>query len=106
MLVAKGEAIPDELARVIANDKKIEKIKVQDRPQNLVKVRAYIGTNTRYYDADNERHFIVAEASVGLDSLGQFVTSRVAARRDHATPDAGNLLGEPRPLALHSLHEW
>jgi DNA-directed RNA polymerase subunit beta len=81
VLVAKGTAIDDPTARIIANDKKISKIKVQERPQNLVKVRAYVGTESKYYDADAERHFIIAEASAEVDELGQFVNSRVAARR-------------------------
>src|SRR3990167_8125601 len=71
----------EDVARQIVSDKKIKSVKVQERDQNQVKVRAYVTDDIRYYDADAEKNFIVAESSVQLDGNGQFVDTRVAARR-------------------------
>jgi DNA-directed RNA polymerase subunit beta len=81
VLVAKGESIDEATARLIANEKKLTTVKVTDRPANQVKVRAYLGEDTRYYDADAEASFVVAEASAAVDEMAQFVNTRVAARR-------------------------
>ena len=81
VVVKKGEEINVEVARLIANDKKILSVKVQQKPQNLVKVRAFVTDEVKYYDADSERNFVIAETNVGIDENGQFIESRVAARR-------------------------
>ena len=81
VIVAKGDAIDEPTSRIISVDKKIGKIKVQERPKNMVKVRAFIGQEAKYFDADAERNFIIAEASACVDEKDQFLNKRVAARR-------------------------
>jgi DNA-directed RNA polymerase subunit beta len=81
VLVKKGDIISEESARQIVANLKHPKVKVQDRPATLVKVRAYLTDDIQYYDADEEKHFIVAEASVAMDEKRQILDSRVPARR-------------------------
>ena len=81
VIVQKGEMIDEMKARMIAMNKKITKIKIQERPPSLVKVRAYMGEDIQYYDAEAEKHFIIAQANAKLDEKGQFLNTRVAARR-------------------------
>ncbi|MBN2307256.1 DNA-directed RNA polymerase subunit beta [Candidatus Peregrinibacteria bacterium] len=81
VLVKKGEEIDVEVAKQIVASKKVMTVKIQNKPQNLVKVRAFITEDIDYYDADAERHFVVAETNAAIDENGQFVNSRVAARR-------------------------
>jgi len=81
VLVAKGEAIDEVKARIIVNEKTLLKVKIQERPRNLTKVRAYMGEDTHYYDADAEKYFIISEANATMDEKGQFLNTRVAARR-------------------------
>ena len=81
VIIQKGEMIDEMTARMIAMNKKLTKIKIQERPPSLVKVRAYIGEDIRYYDADTEKYFIIAQANAKLDKKEQFVKTRVAARR-------------------------
>ncbi len=79
-ILKKGEEISDMTARVIVAGK-TAKIKVQEPSQTRVKVRAFVTDESMYYDADSERHFVIAEASAQIDGKGQFVESRVPARR-------------------------
>ncbi len=81
VLVEKGDTIDEMTARVIANTKSVSKVRVQERPHHLVKVRAYLGDEIKYYDADNEKYFIISEASAEIDDKNQFINTRVAARR-------------------------
>jgi DNA-directed RNA polymerase subunit beta len=80
-VLKKGELFTEEIARMVVADKKLNSVKVQERPQNLVKCRAYLTEDIQYYDADSEKHFIIAETNVELDEKGQFQDSRVAARK-------------------------
>ncbi len=81
-LVKKGEVISDSSAKIIAASGKVASIKVQERPRSLVKVRAFLGEDIKYYDAEEEKQFIIAEANANFDDKGQFRDSRVAARRN------------------------
>jgi DNA-directed RNA polymerase subunit beta len=82
MILKKGEVITELTGKIIIASKKFDTIKIQDVPQNLVKVRAYVDDDSgQYYDADAEKNFIVSEASATLDIKRQFTESRVAARR-------------------------
>lgn len=81
LLLKKGEMIDEIAAKAISNDDKLTTIKVQPQSEKLVKVRAYIIDETKYYDADAERHFIIAESNAVIDEKGQLMDSRVAARR-------------------------
>ncbi|MFH0837683.1 MAG: DNA-directed RNA polymerase subunit beta [Patescibacteria group bacterium] len=81
VLIKKGEEIDLAVAKQIVANKKITSVKIQEKPQNLVKIRAFITEDIQYYDADAERNFVVAETNTEIDSNGQFATSRVAARK-------------------------
>ena len=81
VVAKKGDEITADVAKQIVADKKITSVKVQEKPQNLVKMRAFVTEDIEYYDADAERHFVVAETNVEIDDNGQFMNSRVAARR-------------------------
>lgn len=81
-ILKKGEFIMDDVARIIVADKKLNAVKIQDRPQNLIKVRAFVEDDEiQYYDADSEKNFIISEANADLNENKQFIESRVAARR-------------------------
>ena len=81
IIVKKGDTIDETMAHVIEVSDKVKTVKVQEQPQNLVKVRAYTVDDTEYYDADMEKNFIIAESSAAIDDFSQFVDSRVPARR-------------------------
>ncbi|MBN1258172.1 DNA-directed RNA polymerase subunit beta [Candidatus Peregrinibacteria bacterium] len=81
IILRKGDEILEEAAKMVAADKKITKIKIQEKPASLVKVRAYVADDIKYYDADAERTFVISEANAELDEKKQFLASRVAARR-------------------------
>ncbi|MBN2087214.1 DNA-directed RNA polymerase subunit beta [Candidatus Peregrinibacteria bacterium] len=81
IILKKGEVISEESARMIIADKKMNSVKIQERPQNLLKVRAFVTDKVEYYDADNEKNFVISEASAEIDDNNQFADSRVAARR-------------------------
>ena len=80
VVVRKGEEITPDAARILANDKGIKSVKIQEKPQNTVRMRAFVLDEVKYYDADNERRFVVAETNAKIDENGQFSDSRVAAR--------------------------
>ena len=81
ILVHKGDLITEDDARIISAEKNIKLVKVQDLPQDRVKIRACTTDEIEYYDADAEANFVIAEASTEVDDNGQFIKSRVAARR-------------------------
>lgn len=81
VILEKGQVISESVARIIVSNKKKKSIQVQEPPRNRVKVRAYVTESMHYYDADAEKHFVVAETNVELDENNQFVNTRVAARR-------------------------
>ncbi len=85
VICKKGEDILDEVARMIVADKKTKTVKIQDKPQNLVKMRAFVTDDINYYDADNEKNFVISDASAEINKSNQFSDSRVAARR-HGEP--------------------
>ncbi len=93
VVAQKDEFIDEMKARFIVNNKQINKLKIKERPYHLVKVRAYVGDDIKYYDADAEKYFIIAEASASLDDNGQFLDTRVAARR----------IGEPSLVHVRDL---
>jgi len=76
------EDIEDEKGKVIAEDgtvadkevvKKLQKAGIQTVP-----VMPFVGKNTVYLSADNEDHYIIAQANSPLDELGQFANERVS----------------------------
>lgn len=81
LVAKKGDEITTEIGKQIVADKKTTSVKIQEKPQNLVKVRAFLTDDIQYYDADAERTFVVAEASVEIDGKNQIIPSRVAARK-------------------------
>ncbi len=56
---------------------KIAKLKLDE-----VKVRPYITNKVNYYDADEERDFVIAQANSEIDEHGQFLTTRLSARHN------------------------
>lgn len=81
VFIKKGELIDEIKARVIVADKKITQLKVQDQPSNRIQVRAYLTDEVQYYDADAEKHFVIAEANAELNAKNEFMDTRIAARR-------------------------
>ena len=65
-----GDKIDAKMAKKIAADKKRKK----------VKVRAFLSDDVKYYDAEEERKMIVAQANCEFNDLGEFVDNRVPAR--------------------------
>jgi DNA-directed RNA polymerase subunit beta len=53
--------------------------------QTEVPVRAYLIAKEQYIDADRERHLTVAEANSQMNEMGEFLTTRVHARK-HGEP--------------------
>ncbi len=69
-LIAKAHTKIDEKTA-----KEIEKL-----PLENIAVHAYVTDNFRYFDADEEKDLIIAQANTDLDEKGQIVNSRVSAR--------------------------
>ncbi|MBD3331107.1 DNA-directed RNA polymerase subunit beta, partial [Candidatus Peregrinibacteria bacterium] len=70
VLIKAGQKIDKDTA------KKIAKLKI-----NEIKVRPYITNNTKYFDADEEQNLVIAQANSELDKTGQFLNTRVSARK-------------------------
>lgn len=81
VILEKGQVITEAIARIVVAEKKAKSIKVQEPSKKRIQVRAYVTEEMNYYDADAEKHFVVAETNVELDGNNQFVDTRVAARR-------------------------
>ncbi|MEK7545438.1 MAG: DNA-directed RNA polymerase subunit beta [Patescibacteria group bacterium] len=63
---------------ITASDaKKIEGFDLKEIP-----VRPYLTDETQYYDADEERPLIIAQANSEFDEIGQFAQTRVSARKN------------------------
>ncbi|OGC82868.1 MAG: DNA-directed RNA polymerase subunit beta [Candidatus Abawacabacteria bacterium RIFCSPHIGHO2_01_FULL_46_8] len=73
VLVKNGDKIDRKLATELAKIKEYKEIPV----------RPYLTDEVNYYDADDEKGLVIAQANVKLDALGQFVDSRVEARKDN-----------------------
>lgn len=78
--VKKGETVIAKAGTVIDERlaEKIEKVKGLDE----VHVAPYMGTKIEYFDAEQEKHLVVAQASSELNEMDEFVSNRVAARQD------------------------
>ncbi|MBI2634441.1 DNA-directed RNA polymerase subunit beta [Candidatus Peregrinibacteria bacterium] len=70
-VIKAGQTIGKETARRIGKIKGLE----------MVKVRPFITDITKYFDAEEEQKLIIAQASSELDETGQFLNSRVSARK-------------------------
>lgn len=57
--------------------KKIVKLKLDE-----IKVRPYLTENIKYYDAEEEQGFVIAQANSEVDEKGQFLNSRLSSRRN------------------------
>ncbi|MDX9970683.1 MAG: DNA-directed RNA polymerase subunit beta [Candidatus Gracilibacteria bacterium] len=56
-----------------------ELVKVKDL--NEIKVRCYLTDKIEYYDADEEKEFIIAQANSKIDEVGQFLEKRISTRK-------------------------
>lgn len=65
-----GDIISAKMAKKIAANKQLKE----------VKVRQYLGEKVRYFDAEEERALVVAQANSKIDDIGQFLETRVPAR--------------------------
>jgi DNA-directed RNA polymerase subunit beta len=72
VLVKAGDVISEAAAKKIANIKGLSE----------VKVKPYVTDKTEYFDADEERALIIAQANSELDNLGQFKGTRLSARKN------------------------
>ena len=61
-----------DMAKKIAKDKK----------RKEVKVRAYLTDEVKYYDADEERDLVIAQANSKIDDMGQITDGALSARRN------------------------
>lgn len=61
-------------------DAKMAKKLAADTKRKNVAVRPYMGEKVKYFDAEEERTLVVAQANSPIDELGQFVDKRVPAR--------------------------
>ncbi|OGC81977.1 MAG: DNA-directed RNA polymerase subunit beta [Candidatus Abawacabacteria bacterium RBG_16_42_10] len=83
-----GEAVVDPKTRkVLIPDRAVigkKELKILSRLKNLkqITVRPYITEEINYYDADEETNLIIAQATVPVNDLNEFVENRVSARRD------------------------
>lgn len=71
VIVKAGEEITEEEA------KKINKIKL-----DTIKVRPYVTSEINYFDADEESELFIAQANSEIDEMGQFVNTRISARKN------------------------
>ncbi len=72
ILVREGEVIDEKMAKALARMKGMKEIPV----------RAYMGKKIEYFDAEDEKVLIIAQASSEVDELGQFVQTRASARQN------------------------
>ncbi|MFA5947585.1 MAG: DNA-directed RNA polymerase subunit beta [Candidatus Gracilibacteria bacterium] len=72
IIVKAGQTINGKDAITISKDKSVKEIKV----------RAYLTDVIKYFDADAEKDLIIAQANSELDELGQFLNTRVSARKN------------------------
>jgi len=71
-LVAKsGAKVDAKMAR------EIEKLNI-----DKIAVRPYITKNVRYYDADEERNLVIAQANTELNEKGEFIPDLVSSRKN------------------------
>jgi DNA-directed RNA polymerase subunit beta len=68
-LVERGTVITAELAE-----------RLSKLPIEQFRVQPYVSQDVQYLSADEEEHYVVAQANSPLDELGQFATERVAVR--------------------------
>lgn len=78
LLDAKGEMIIDEKMLITAEI--AQEIKSR-YPHEEIWVRAYLTDTVEYFDAYEEKDLIIAEANAPVDEHGNFLETRVAARR-------------------------
>ncbi len=71
VLVKAGLKIDEEAA------KKIAKLKVDE-----IKVRPYLTDKIEYFDAEEEKKLIIAQANSEIDEVKQFTNTRLSARRE------------------------
>jgi len=67
-----GEKIDEKLAKKISAEKTRE----------AIRVRAYLSDEVKYYDAEEERKMVVAQANSIFNEVGEFIEKRVPARQD------------------------
>lgn len=67
-----GDIVDEKMAKKIAADKK----------KKTVKVRTYLTDEVRYFDADEEKELLVAQANTPFDAVGQITVSRVPSRKN------------------------
>lgn len=70
-IVKAGQTIDEALAKKVTNIKGLKD----------VKVRAYITDDIKYYDADEEKPLVIAQANSEIDKMGQFISTRVSTRK-------------------------
>ncbi|MFA5821279.1 MAG: DNA-directed RNA polymerase subunit beta, partial [Candidatus Gracilibacteria bacterium] len=70
VIVKAGEVIDEKAAKRIASTNLTE-----------IKVRPYITGKFSYFDAEEEKELVIAQANSPINEIGEFDTSRVSARR-------------------------
>ena len=71
-----GEVIAD--SGVVVDAELAERLSKMDREQ--IRVQAFVTAEVEYLSADEEEHYVIAQANSPLDDLGQFATDRVSSR--------------------------
>jgi DNA-directed RNA polymerase subunit beta len=66
-----GMLIDEKIAKEIGKAKEID----------AVKVRPYTTNKTSYFDADLERNLVIAQANSEINEVGEFLQTRIAARK-------------------------
>lgn len=80
------EDILDEKGNVVVEEKTfvtedVAKIIVKTVKEENVNVRGFLSETFEYFDAYEERSLVVAEASTRMDEFGNFLDTRISARR-------------------------
>lgn len=79
-----GRTLDEDIAKVgVVGDtitKKMAETLAKDKKRKTVQVRAYVTNDVEYYDAEEEKRFVVAQANSDLADNGEFINKRVAAR--------------------------
>jgi DNA-directed RNA polymerase subunit beta len=70
VIVKAGQRIDEKAAKEIA------KLKLDE-----IKVRPYMTDRISYFDADEEKGFIIAQANSEIDEIGEFMETRVSGRK-------------------------
>jgi DNA-directed RNA polymerase subunit beta len=75
---AKGKVIVPEKTMITPE---LAKAVVKNVKSDMIEVRGFLATDYQYFDANEERDLVIAEANTKTDAFGNFIDTRISARK-------------------------